>query len=181
MLPEYPEGSNAADYGDLANTEQEEEDIEELAEPWYKYDKTKNARVFYPIRIGEVLVQRYVIEHKLGHGGSSTVWMARDLENRRDVALKVMALGDYGEHEYRMQEEILHDVHDTSHLVTYLASFFLHGDESDHRVLVFPLRGECLYDLNVKKKSMSTRMSAAKQLLEALENLHKAGIVHRGG
>jgi serine/threonine protein kinase len=27
---------------------------------------------------------------------------------------------------------------------------------------------------------MATRMSAAKQLLEALESLHKAGIVHRG-
>lgn len=65
-------------------------------------------------------------------------------------------------------------------LVTCLATFSLRGNECDHRVLVFPLLGQCLYDLEVRKKSMSTRMSAARQLLEALKSLHKAGIVHRG-
>lgn len=35
---------------------------------------------YYPIRIGEVLRDRYQIVGKLGFGASSTVWLARDLE-----------------------------------------------------------------------------------------------------
>lgn len=35
---------------------------------------------YYPVRIGEVLRNRYQIVGKLGFGASSTVWLARDLE-----------------------------------------------------------------------------------------------------
>lgn len=34
---------------------------------------------YYPVRIGEVLRDRYQIVEKLGFGASSTVWLARDL------------------------------------------------------------------------------------------------------
>lgn len=91
-----------------------------------------------------------------------------------------MALGDSGEHEYHMQEEILESVQDTSRLVISLATFLLPGNKCNHRVLVLPLRGPQLDSLYVKRLSMSTRMSAAQQLLKALESLHKSGIVHRG-
>ncbi|KAM0744331.1 hypothetical protein ACQRIT_001645 [Beauveria bassiana] len=53
---------------------------------------------YYPMRIGQVLVDRYQVVGKLGFGRSSTVWLARDLHQRRHVALKVFirsqALGD---------------------------------------------------------------------------------------
>lgn len=179
VISQCPEDSEDADNGYYASTELEEEDIEELAEPWHRYDSTRNSRVFYPICIGEVLDHRYRIEHKLGHGGFSTVWMAHDIQSRTNVALKVMASGNLAEHEYRMQE-VVRNIQDTPRLVTSLETFLLRGDKCDHRVLVFPLRGECLYDLSVKQKSMTTRMSAAKQLLKTLESLSEAGIVHRG-
>ncbi|KAE8324245.1 kinase-like domain-containing protein [Aspergillus sergii] len=75
----------------------------------------------------------------------------------------------------------IQDIQDTSHLLTYLATFLLPrpGDSGDHKILVFPLIGPCLSWKALHKTSMATRMSAARQLLEALENLHKAGIVHR--
>lgn len=44
---------------------------------------------YYPIMIGNVLHDRYHIADKLGFGGSSTVWLARDLYLKRYVALKV--------------------------------------------------------------------------------------------
>lgn len=56
-MPQCPEDSDMADLGYFASTEQEEDDIDELAEPLEKYDIQKTPCVFYPIRIGEVLNQ----------------------------------------------------------------------------------------------------------------------------
>lgn len=181
-MPQDAEDSDTTGFGYFAGTETEEEDIEEVAEHSRMYNQKEAAsRVFYPVCVGEVLNERYLIGHKIGHGGFSTVWLAHDLERKTDVALKNMASGKSGELEIQMQKKILQRVQDTSHLVTYLTTFSLVGDKcSSHRVLVFPWRGDCLDDLRVKKMTMTTRMSAARQLLEALESLHKAGIVHRG-
>lgn len=179
-VSQHPKGDGTADFGDFVSTEDEELDLEEVVEPWHKYDIKHSPQVFYPIHLGEVLNERYLVEHKLGSGGFSTVWMAHDLQHKRDVAIKVMFSGEWGENEIRMQDEILQNVQDTSHIVTYLATFLLPGNGCHHRVLVFPLMGPCLCPVTLRKMSMTTRMSAAKQLLEALENLHKAGIVHRG-
>lgn len=179
-----PEDSDTTDLGYFATTEDDEDDIEILAEPWYRYNTAGDSRTFYPICIGEVLNQRYRIDHKLGQGGFSPAWMAYDLETKSDVGVKDLASREnLGEHEVDMQEEIRKNVQDTSHLVTSLESFFLPvpGDKRSHRVLVFPLKGRALGSIHVNKTlSMSTRMSPARQLLKALESLHNAGIVHRG-
>ena len=116
MIPEYPEDSGS-DLGYFASNEDEEDEVEEGAEDSVVYDKEKGSRMFYPIRIGEVLDQRYQVDHKIGHGGFSTVWMAYDLQDKKDVALKVMASGDSGEHEYQMHDGIRQSVEDTSHLL----------------------------------------------------------------
>jgi len=34
---------------------------------------------YYPVRIGEILRDRYQVVGKLGFGATSTVWLARDL------------------------------------------------------------------------------------------------------
>lgn len=163
----------------LVRTKDEELDLEEVVEPLHKYDPKEN-HVFYPIYLGEVLHQRYLIEHKLGFGGCSTVWMAHDLQEKKDVALKVMALWDLGDNEKSIQDEIIQNVQDTSHLVTYLATFLLPGNKSHHRVLVFPLLGPCIYPVTLEKIPMATPISDALQLLKAIESLHQAGIVHCG-
>lgn len=146
------------------------------------YDAEEDPTLFSPIDLGEVLNERYLIEHKLGFGGSSTVWMAHDLQDQRDVALKVMAIGEWGDNETRIQDEIIQNVQDTSHLITYSATFLLSrpGNKSHHRVLVCPLMGPCIYPIGLDNVPMASHMSAARQLLESLENLHQAGIVHRG-
>ena len=177
---QYPKDDDPGDFGDFVSTEDEELDLEEVVEPWQKYDIKVTPHVFYPIYVGEVLNERYRVEHKVGFGGFSTVWMAHDLQDKRDVALKVMSLGEWGDNEVRIQNEVVQNVQDYSHLVICSATFLLHRNKGYHRVQVLPLIGPCLCPLIIRNMSMVTRMSAAKQLLEALENLHKAGIVHRG-
>ncbi|OJI86614.1 hypothetical protein ASPTUDRAFT_53779 [Aspergillus tubingensis CBS 134.48] len=177
---QYCNQDGKEDFGDFVRNEDEEMDLEEVAEPWERYDKTRTSDVFYPIRLGDLINERYLVEHKLGSGGFSTVWMANDQQNSRDVALKIMFAGESGKNEIRLQDEIVRNVRDaSSHFVTYLETFLLPGDGCHHTVQVFPLMGPCLYCPNVRRLSMATRMSAALQLLEALENLHEAGIVHR--
>jgi serine/threonine-protein kinase len=41
-------------------------------------------------RIGQMLGGRYLVESKIGEGGQSTVYKARDVKSGRDVAVKVM-------------------------------------------------------------------------------------------
>ncbi|KAI9925260.1 hypothetical protein ASPWEDRAFT_176916 [Aspergillus wentii DTO 134E9] len=172
--------ASTTDFGDFVKDEEEELDLEELVEPWHRYETEDNQYVLYPIRLGEVLNERYLVEHKLGFGGGSTVWMAYDLQDKRDVALKVMALGKWGDNETRIQDEIIKTVRDTSRLVTYTATFFLpRDDKSYHRVLVFPMKGPSICTLSLKKTPIASRMSAARQLLETVASLHEAGIIHR--
>lgn len=34
---------------------------------------------FYPINVGDILVEKYQVVGKLGYGSTSTVWLARDM------------------------------------------------------------------------------------------------------
>ena len=148
--------SNDTDFGDFAGGQSDEEDIEHAAEPWWNYDPQKKPKVFYPICLGQVLREKYLVEHKLGFGGCSTVWMAYDLQDKTDVALKVMSLGTWAENETRIHEEIKQHVSDRSHLVASLDTFLLPRDNDDHRhrVLVLPLMGPCLSWDIMKKMSI---------------------------
>ena len=47
--------------------------IEEERKPNY------NAQHFYPVKLGQVFDDTYQVIAKLGYGGSSTVWLAKDL------------------------------------------------------------------------------------------------------
>lgn len=47
--------------------------IEEETLPFY------DQRLFYPVRIGEILDKRYQVVAKLGYGTTSTTWLCHDL------------------------------------------------------------------------------------------------------
>ncbi|TVY13589.1 Serine/threonine-protein kinase SRPK [Lachnellula arida] len=166
------------DCGDLVDSDNEEEvdDLEKNAEPLLSYFQPL---FYYPICIGNVLAQRYRIEHKLGHGGFSTVWMAHDIVTKKDVALKVtIPAREAADPESTMHNEIRQRVRDTSKLLLSCETFSLPSPNGHHRVLVFSLRGPSLHSC-FASMSMANRMSAAKQVLQALKCLHDANIVHR--
>ncbi|KAK2877292.1 hypothetical protein FQN49_001270 [Arthroderma sp. PD_2] len=57
---------------------------------------------YHPIMIGDILHNRYQIVNKLGFGGYSTVWLARDTRLGRYVAVKVGIASESGS----LQQEI---------------------------------------------------------------------------
>ncbi|KAL7917809.1 hypothetical protein ACQKWADRAFT_305835 [Trichoderma austrokoningii] len=58
----------SSDWGDFVDSDYEC-DVEDACEPLDRYEE----ELYYPLCIGEILVNRYRVEHKLGHGGFSTV------------------------------------------------------------------------------------------------------------
>ncbi|RHZ53664.1 uncharacterized protein CDV56_106989 [Aspergillus thermomutatus] len=65
---------------------------------------------YYPVRIGEILQDRYQIVGKLGFGASSTVWLARDMNYRGYVTLKIFiksaSMGQQLDDELQMYKRI---------------------------------------------------------------------------
>ena len=84
-------------------------------------DKYKTG-LFFPVSIGDYVLDKYHIVHKLGHGSCSTVWLAHDTLMKRDVALKVMIPGDLAEHEFKIQNEIKQKSNNTSRILVVLSS-----------------------------------------------------------
>lgn len=179
------------------------EEVEEECEPLDTYaagsSRGSHPPLLYPIEIGQRLnYGRYQVLHRLGHGGFSTVWMAKDTngaENAEVVALKVIANenadgtdSDDGDMEYKMHNliDLKTSKIEKSHLLLYHNTFTIEGPRGHHRVLVLPLAGPGLDSLSVNPEMRVTdrpiqyRMSAAKQLLEAVNALHQAGLVHSG-
>jgi len=91
-----------SDHGYFANSGEEME-LEETAEEPDSYQPGK----YYPISIGEILVDRYRIEHKLGYSGYSVVWIAYDLLEKKTVALKVIIVDRTAENDFIVQQQIV--------------------------------------------------------------------------
>lgn len=165
-----------ADYGDFVGSDDEFE-VMDMAEGWGKYGNG----YFYPVCIGNVLKNQFRVDHKLGHGGFSVVWLAHDLKNCKDVALKILHSGRDTDREYETHLEVSLNVRDPSRLVLCQDTFVLKGSHGNHRVLVLPLRGPTLASsLTKASKTIAARMLAMRQLLQAVASLHNASLVHRG-
>jgi hypothetical protein len=99
-------------------------------------------RGYHPIAIGDVLVNRYTIVHKLGYGGWSTIWLARDATVGRYVAIKI-GLADSGSREIDILRELSgpNTTRATAHpgqsaIPEVLDIFAIHGPNGTHNVLV---------------------------------------------
>ncbi|CAK7200917.1 hypothetical protein SEUCBS139899_003617 [Sporothrix eucalyptigena] len=67
------------------------------------FDRTN----YYPMRIGDIVDGHYQVIAKLGCGGTSTVWLARDLNKKRQYrALKVHTRNAFYQHEVSVYEHL---------------------------------------------------------------------------
>ncbi|PGH00717.1 CMGC/SRPK protein kinase [Helicocarpus griseus UAMH5409] len=109
---------------------------------------------FYPVRLGDTLNGRYQLAIKLGYGSSSTVWLARDLNQWRwlrdkYVALKITAsVSSSPDNSVRTELDNVRRISEANPqhkgwpLVRHLLDYFtLESDLGGHLTLVFePLR-----------------------------------------
>ncbi|KAI5196597.1 hypothetical protein E4T39_07725 [Aureobasidium subglaciale] len=140
---------------------------------------------FYPVRIGEILRDRYQIVGKLGFGGTSTVWLARDL---RSAPFSFTTSADAHVSNY-------HQSHSDAELETYkrienapqhhpgrtairtlLDYFEVQGPKGSHRCLVHPALWESILDLKhrnpIQRLPATVVASILKRLFDALDLLH---------
>ncbi|KAB8270700.1 kinase-like protein [Aspergillus minisclerotigenes] len=156
--------------------------VEEEESPDYRADR------FYPARLGEIFQKRYQIVAKLGFGTSSTTWLARDLKERKYVALKVYVHTSLVHRELPCYDHISRRMANSSHrgrgnIRWLLDSFDVVGEHGKHVVLVFEAAQMSLRDMKVVFRpdgfDEDFVRGAVTELLRALDFLHSHGeVVH---
>ncbi|KAJ6476187.1 kinase-like domain-containing protein [Mycena sanguinolenta] len=138
----------------------------------------------FPVKLGDVLgpegSSRYRISAKLGYGSYSTVWLARDFEASRTVALKIVLASETATS--REAAVLKHlstpvSVSDPPAVLQLLDSFKVTSANGIHQVLVTePVI--LLKDL-LKLPGIQVNMrSLVRQALEGLAFIHERGVVH---
>jgi serine/threonine-protein kinase SRPK3 len=154
---------------------------------------------FHPVSIGDIYANgRYKILHKLGFGGSSTVWLARDLRPQPGdsdtlVALKVLS----GFCSAKPTDEIpdlfvpdkLNVFASAAHnpaRQNFLAVkdyFTVEGPNGKNTCIVTQFVGASVYSMRFRGRGRlrsDLARKVAKQTANVVELMHSAGLVHGG-
>lgn len=130
------------------------------------------------IGIGELLKDRYRLERTLGRGGMAAVWLGHDEVLERPVAVKVLSdtiAGDPG-FVTRFRREA-HTAAGLSH--PNLVDVYDFSEEGERPYLVMQfVPGENLAERLERGMPVDCEQ-LARELLEALAHIHRAGILHR--
>ncbi|KAK3684183.1 kinase-like domain-containing protein [Podospora appendiculata] len=138
---------------------------------------------FHPVHLGDTYDNRYTVVHKLGSGGFSTVWLARDADEQQWVALKIIMAHDSATYESRSIATNDKHVHllDRRLFAIPLRNFWIDGPNGRHLCLVLPVLGPNLSSLST---GIYSRLQPAfvkhvsLQAGQALVALHANGICH---
>lgn len=158
----------------------DEEDLEDYCKGGY-----------HPVQVGEQFKNgRYTVVQKLGWGHFSTVWLSRDNETGKHVALKVVRSASHYTETALDEIKLLKKIVDANldhpgraHVVSLLDSFEHRGPNGVHICMVFEVLGENLLGLikrwNHRGIPMPLVKQITKQVLLGLDYLHReCGIIH---
>jgi serine/threonine-protein kinase SRPK3 len=201
----------------IVNSALDHDEVEGMAtsgepEPVYRFrrqyrpcriDSVENLELYapeglHPVSIGDVFADgRYKVLHKLGYGGSSTIWLARDFVSGILVALKVLPAYKSTKPKDEIEELVISQKLDTLITSTHHAarhniqtikdSFIEEGPNGTHVCLVSELAGPSVRAMSFPgggRLEGSTRLrgdlarEVAKQTATVMELMHSAGLVH---
>ncbi|RMZ71439.1 CMGC SRPK kinase [Pyrenophora seminiperda CCB06] len=158
------------------------------AEPWYRYE----VGGYHPIALGDVFKDgRYKVLHKLGWGGYSTVWAAKDQRKQQYVALKVSVAEIYGK---RRELQVLRTLaglnskdNGSRHVMQFFDHFHVEGPNGKHECLVLEFLGPSVTDVidswfpcKYVRLLGSLAKTSIQHALVGLAYLHKHNIAHGG-
>ena len=142
---------------------------------------------YHPVLLSDTFENgRYRVIHKLGHGGSSTVWLARDNLEERYVALKILCaeasddVCDLKILDYLQSRASSHP--GRKHIGFLDNSFRIQGPNGSHLALVSGVLGPSFSELMGSEKQLRRRVAQrlAKQFTQAVAYLHSEGVCHGG-
>src|SRR5438876_1114051 len=124
---------------------------------------------------------RYTVERRLGGGGMAVVYLARDEELDRLVAVKVLAENLAGDEEFR--ERFLREARMAARLShPNVVSVFDAGEDDGRPYIVMEyVNGEKVADELERRKRFTAAQAVdlALQVCGGLDHAHAAGLVHR--
>ncbi len=132
-----------------------------------------------PLKAGAVLADRYEIRRLLGSGGYAHVYAAWDRTLRRELAIKVLRGERISESVLRrLRREVL-VAQKTRH--PNLLRIYDFGQTGEHVFITMELvRGSSLVErISAAPLEIEDSIRIARDLLDALHELHVSGIVHR--
>lgn len=132
------------------------------------------------VRVGDIIRGGYRLERFIARGGAGSVWLAKHTDNDRQAAVKVLDPDLTQDEQYirrfvreaRLVADIRHP--------NIVRIFSLKAIDKQFAIIMEYLDGP-----NLEQFLESTRMSALQavhvtlQVLDALESVHAAGVVHR--
>jgi serine/threonine-protein kinase SRPK3 len=179
QISHSPDDSESSEDDATENTN-DEEDSEDYCKGGY-----------HPVQVGEQYKDgKYTIVRKLGWGHFSTVWLSKDNDTGKHVALKVVRSAAHYTETALDEIKLLNKVVDANknhpgraHVVSLLDSFNHKGPHGMHVCMVFEVLGENLLGLikrwNHRGIPMPLVKQITKQVLLGLDYLHReCGIIH---
>jgi serine/threonine protein kinase len=133
------------------------------------------------LSVGTSIHRRYRLEAEIGRGGMGIVYRGRDLQDQRDVAIKVINFEEANAltRQQFLQEAEIHARLHHPHIVAVYETGVLDtgGPELAPYIVMEWVHGTSLEDMH--GLTYSRIIELGKQICEALEYLHSQGIVYR--
>lgn len=141
---------------------------------------------YHPVHLNDTYNDgRYRIVHKLGMGGFSTVWLARDTNSQTWVALKIVVADESPSAEPKavFSHELTTKWKSDGRFITYERFFHIEGPNGRHLCLVLPVLGPSAYQVSHNLKSRMREGISRRVALQAakcIADLHSRGLCHGG-
>lgn len=129
-----------------------------------------------PPRLGELLEGRFRLLRPLGQGGMGTVFLGRDEELEREVAIKILSKGGEAARQRFAREAEVTASLSHPHVIRIHGS----GQVRGHPYLVYELiPGGVTLGAAFEREPLETRLDLLEQVAAGLAVAHEAGVVHR--
>jgi eukaryotic-like serine/threonine-protein kinase len=131
-------------------------------------------------RLRDALAGRYTVDRELGRGGMATVYLARDVKHRREVAIKVLRpelAARLGPDRFLREVEIAARLNHPHILALYDS-----GEANGFLFYVMPyITGESLRHKLDREKQLSVdeALAITRQVASALSHAHAHNVIHR--